>query len=62
MSDPCYITFKHHRTGEPITKRFKSMPSFNTNPQSELLIIWDCDENRLEDVRKKDIIEYKHTR
>lgn len=62
MNEPCYITFKHYRTGETVTKRFKSMPSFNQNPQSELLIIWDCDENRLEDVRKKDIIEYKHTK
>jgi hypothetical protein len=57
-----YITFKHYRTGEVVTKKFRHVPEYNPNESSDLLVIWDEDENRLEDVRKKDIIEYKSTR
>lgn len=51
------ITFKHYRTGQLITKICEELPQYNKNAGSEVLIVYNHDDDHIEAIVKSTIQE-----
>ena len=50
------ITFKHWKTGELKTIEYRPV-DIPLNPTSDLLVVWNETENKMEDIRKETIVK-----
>jgi hypothetical protein len=55
------ITFKHYRTQQTITKLCEVLPQYNKQKQSEVLIVYNHDDDHIEAIVKSTIQEIGET-
>jgi hypothetical protein len=52
------ITFKHWKTGKEKTINASKYPHIPLNPYSDVIVVWNEDEDKLEDIRRNTIVEW----
>ena len=55
------ITFEHYKTGEQMKRLCSELPQYNKQPSSEVLVVYNHGEERIEPIYKTSIIEMKET-
>ena len=51
------VTFKHWKTGVEKTINYRSV-DIPLNPYSDLVVVWNEDESKMEDIRRDTIVEW----
>ena len=51
------VSFKHWKTGEVKTIEYRPA-NVPLNPYSDLVVVWNVDEDKLEDIRRETIVEW----